>query len=86
MCPLTQTLSRRNDVDMDGEPARGLFFGVGVDRYSSAHLPDLPGSADEVERIAGVVGDHFGVCLYLGRAYAGAGIGRYAAKAETRPT
>ncbi|BBX47688.1 hypothetical protein GCM10009641_18860 [Mycobacterium cookii] len=46
---------------MDAEPTEGLFIGVGVDHYTSPDLPDLVGSADEVQTIAELVGDHFGV-------------------------
>jgi Caspase domain len=45
---------------VDGESGQGLFIGVGIDRYTSPDLPNLSGSADEVQTIAELVGDHFG--------------------------
>jgi tetratricopeptide (TPR) repeat protein len=44
---------------VDGDPADALFIGVGIDHYT--HLPalELAGSADEVQTIAELVGDHF---------------------------
>jgi hypothetical protein len=45
---------------VDGDTGQGLFIGVGIDRYTSPDLPNLSGSADEVQTIAALVGDHFG--------------------------
>jgi Caspase domain len=42
---------------VEDDPGEALFIGVGIDRY--AHLPELLGSADEVQTIAELVGDHF---------------------------
>jgi tetratricopeptide (TPR) repeat protein len=49
----------RDDYPVDGDPADALFIGVGIDHYT--HLPELElaGSADEVQTIAELVGDHF---------------------------
>lgn len=40
---------------------QGLFVGVGVDLYTSPDLTSLPGSADEVQMVAELVGEHFDV-------------------------
>jgi tetratricopeptide (TPR) repeat protein len=48
---------------VEGASGVGLFLGVGVDHYADPDLVDLPGSADEVQAIADLVGDHFGVRL-----------------------
>ncbi len=41
----------------------GLFIGVGIDCYISSDSPDLSGSADEVQAIARLVGEHFSTCV-----------------------
>ncbi len=58
--PIKQRIDLSHHYRVDGESGQGLFIGVGVDVYSSADLPDLSGSADEVQAIAELVGDHFG--------------------------
>ena|SRR5260370_35818556 len=50
-----------HDYTVDDGLAEALFIGVGIDHY--AHLPELVGSADEVQTIAELVGEHFAARL-----------------------
>jgi len=61
--PGHQQMRLSHHYRVDGESERGLFVGVGVDRYSSPDLPDLSGSTNEVQAIGELVGDHFSTCV-----------------------
>ena len=58
--PATNRCGLSHHYGVDGESAEGLFIGVGIDRYYIPTCQTYAGSADEVQTIAELVGDHFG--------------------------